>query len=261
VPESLQELRNQLPSWPSSPDKPSLGATDVHVFRASLEPAGHVAARLGQLLSRDEYARADRFHFEIDRQHFIVARGYLRTILSRYIGIAPAGIRFSYADHGKPRLASPIGQTQPLHFNLTHSAGLALYAFTRVGEIGIDLEHIRPDFSGEDTARRFFSSTEVTCLSKLPESARHEAFFNCWTRKEAFIKAKGTGLSLPLDQFDVTVAPAEPAALLRTRWDESEAARWSLKAIDMGPAYVGAVAVGGHNWQLTCWEFDKERLL
>ena len=168
MPKSLQDLRNQLPSWPSPPDKPSLGATDVHVFRASLEPAGHVAACLGQLLSRDEHARADRFHFEIDRQHFIVARGYLRKILARYMGIAPAGIRFSYADHGKPRLASPIGQTQPLHFNLAHSGGLALYAFTRVGEIGIDLEHIRPDFSGEDTARRFFSTTEVTCLSQLP---------------------------------------------------------------------------------------------
>jgi 4'-phosphopantetheinyl transferase len=91
--------------------------------------------------------------------------------------------------------------------------------------------------------------------------ARHEAFFNCWTRKEAFIKAIGIGLSLSLDQFDVALAPAEPAALLRTRWDEAEAARWSLKAIDVGPGYVAAVAVGGHNWQLTCWEFDKERLL
>jgi 4'-phosphopantetheinyl transferase len=258
--ESLQKLRNQLPSWPSPPDKLLLGATDVHVFRASLERVGHVVARLRELLSPDEHARADRFHFEIDRQHFIVARGCLRKILARYLGIAPAGIRFSYADHGKPRLASPIGQTQPLNFNLAHSGGLALYAFTRIGEIGIDLEHIRSDFTGEDIARRFFSATEVTCLSKLPESARDKAFFNCWTRKEAFIKAKGIGLSLALDQFDVSVAPAEPAALLRTRWDENEAARWSLKSIDIGPAYVGAVAVGGHHWQLSCWEFDKERL-
>lgn len=260
MPQSLQELRNLSRSWPPPPDQPSLGATDVHVWRASLETPAHVVACLRELLSPDEHARADRFHFAIDRQHFIVARGYLRKILARYIGIGPAGIRFSYAENGKPRLASPIGQTQLLNFNLAHSGGLALYAFTRIGEIGIDLEHVRPDFTGEDTARRFFSTNEVTCLSKLPESARHEAFFNCWTRKEAFIKAIGIGLSLPLDQFDVTLAPAEPAALLRTRWDESEAARWSLKSIDIGPGYVAAVAVGGDNSQLTCWEFDKECL-
>jgi 4'-phosphopantetheinyl transferase len=259
VGQSSQELPSSSPSWLPAPDYLTLGATDVHVWRASLEQAPAVVASLRRLLSPDEQARADRFHFEKDRRHFIVARSCLRKLLGRYLAIPPAELRFGYADHGKPHLAPEIAP--PLKFNLAHSGGLALYAFTYIGEIGIDLEHIRPDFTGEDTARRFFSTTEVACLSKLAESSRHEAFFNCWTRKEAFIKAKGIGLSLPLDQFDVTVAPAEPAALLRTRWDESEAARWSLKAIDIGPAYVGAVAVGGHNWQLTCWEFDKERLL
>jgi len=261
VRQSSQELPSSSPSWLPAPDHLTLGATDVHVWRASLEQAPAVVASLRRLLSPDEQARADRFHFEKDRRHFIVARGYLRKILARYMGIAPAGIQFSYADHGKPRVASRIAQAQQLNFNLAHSGGLALYGFTRIGEIGIDLEHIRPDFAGDDTARRFFSTTEVACLSKLPVRARHEAFFNCWTRKEAFIKAIGIGLSLSLDQFDVALAPAEPAALLRTRWDEAEAARWSLKAIDVGPGYVAAVAVGGHNWQLTCWEFDKERLL
>ncbi len=116
------------------------------------------------------------------------------------------------------------------------------------------MEHIRPELTGDDIARRFFSTNEVACLAKLPADLRHEAFFNCWTRKEAFIKAKGIGLSLALDQFDVTLAPTEPTALLRTRWDENEASRWSLKSIDVSPGYVAAVAVAGHDWEVKCFD-------
>ncbi len=238
-------------------DRPLLGTRDVHVWRVSLDQPPATVERLRQILSLDEQARVDRFHFESDRQHFIVARGCLRTMLARYLQIAPNKIQFSYASHGKPELAISNAQTQPLNFNLSHSGGFALYAFTRVGEIGVDLEHVRPELAGADIARRFFSSSEVARLTRLPANVRHEAFFNCWTRKEAFIKAKGKGLSLPLDQFDVTLAPSEPAALLRTRWDEHEASRWSLKAIDVGPGYVAAVAVAGRDWQLTCFEVTE----
>jgi 4'-phosphopantetheinyl transferase len=258
--QSLDDLSNPTQSWSSPPDQPVLGARDVHVWRVSLEQREASVERLRQLLSSDETARADRFHFNIDRRHFIVARGCLRTILSRYLEIAPAEIQFSYADHGKPQIASAITPDQQLKFNLAHSGGLALYAFTLVGEIGVDLEHIRPEFTGDDIARRFFSATEVARLDKLPAQARHEAFFNCWTRKEAFIKAKGVGLSLALDQFDVTLAPAEPAALLRTCWDEHEAPRWSLQTIEVGSGYAGAVAIEAHDWQLSCWQFDEEKL-
>jgi 4'-phosphopantetheinyl transferase len=234
-----------------------LGTRDVHVWRVCLEQREASVERLRQLLSSDEQARADRFHFDIDRRHFIVARGSLRTILSRYLEIAPAEIQFSYESHGKPRIASANSQAERLKFNVAHSGGLALHAFTLVGEIGIDLEHIRPEFTGDDIARRFFSAPEVARLDKLPTQTRHEAFFNCWTRKEAFIKAKGVGLSLALDQFDVTLAPAEPAALLRTYWDENEAARWSLQAIDPGSGYAGAVALEAHDWQLSCWQMEE----
>jgi 4'-phosphopantetheinyl transferase len=251
---------NASRSWSSPPDQPVLGTRDVHVWRASLDSPLALVERLRQLLSPDEQARADRFHFEIDRRHFTVARGYLRTILSRYLQIAPADVQFSYESHGKPQIASAIPHDQKLRFNLAHSGGLALYAFTLVGEIGIDLEHIRPEFTGDDIARRFFSASEVARLDKLPAQARHEAFFNCWTRKEAFIKAKGVGLSLALDQFDVTLAPAEPAALLRTCWDENEAARWSLQTIEVGSGYAGAVAVEAHDWQLSCWQVDEGNL-
>ena len=214
---------------------------------------------LRQLLSVDEQARADRFHFEKDRRHFTVARAGLRKLLGRYLGTSPTELRFTYAKYGKPQVAPEIkrrlSKAEELKFNLAHSGGLALYAFTNIGEIGIDLEHIRPEFTGDDIARRFFSATEVACLDRLPATARHNAFFNCWTRKEAFIKAKGMGLSLALDQFDVTLDPDEPAALLCTRWDRNEAARWSLKGIDVGPGFVGAVAVEAHDWQISCWEF------
>jgi len=242
------------------PDRPLLGRRDVHVWRVSLDQTPTIVERFYQLLCVDEQARAARFHFEKDRQHFIVARGCLRTILARYLEIAPRKIQFTYTPYGKPELATSTSQPQSLNFNLAHSGGFALYALTEVGEIGIDLEHVRPEFAGDEIARRFFSSDEVARLTKLPANVRHEAFFNCWTRKEAFIKAKGIGLSLPLDQFDVTLTPSEPAALLRTRWDENEAARWSLKAIDVGPGYVAAAALAARDWQLTFFEVDTERL-
>ena len=239
----------------------TLGPKDVHVWRASLDHTADIVERLRQLLSADEQVRASRFHFERDRQHFVVGRGCLRIIISRYLKIPPAEIQFSYGINGKPQLATSNALIQPFHFNLAHSGSLALYAFTRVGEIGVDLESIRPDFTGDDIARRFFSPREVASLNELSPELRHAAFFNCWTRKEAFIKAIGIGLSLSLDQFDVTLGPSEPAELLRTRWDESEASRWSLKAIDVGSDYVAAVAVATQGWHLTCADVEKEGLL
>lgn len=239
----------------------TLGAKDVHVWRASLEQTPAIVERLRQLLSDDELVRAGRFHFEKDRKHFITARGCLRVILSRYLGISSAEIQFSYGVNGKPRLASSSAHGPTVYFNLAHSERFALYALTSVGEIGVDLERIRPEFTGEEIAKRFFSPEEVASLNEVSAELRHEAFFNCWTRKEAFIKATGVGLSLALDQFDVTLSPNEPAKLLRTRWDETEAARWSLKAIDVASGYVAAVAVAGRDWQLTFSDIDEENLL
>jgi len=249
-------LANASQPWPSPPDQSSLGTAEVHVWRASLEQPPAIVESLGRLLSTDEQTRAARFHFERDQRHFIVARGGLRELLGRYLGMAPAALRFGYTDHGKPHLeAETLLPLAKLRFNLAHSGGLAVYAFTLLGEIGVDLEQVNPQFTGDDIARRFFSATEVASLDQLPTEARALAFFSCWTRKEAFIKAKGVGLSLALDQFDVTLAPGQQAALLRTGWDESEAGRWSLRALDIGAGYVGAVAVEAHDWQLNCWEF------
>jgi 4'-phosphopantetheinyl transferase len=249
-------VSDSLSSWPAPPDEVTLGEREIHVWRASVEAEASVVSRMLQLLSADEQARAERFRVEIVRRRFIVTRGCLRMILSCYAGVAPAEIRFDYATHGKPVLGNSIAPARKVNFNLAHSNGLGLFAFTRVGDIGVDLEQVRPEFSETGIARRFFSAAEVASLNEIPAPARSEAFFHCWTRKEAFVKAKGKGLSLPLDHFDVTLKPEERAALLRTGWDEDEARRWSLKTIDVGQGYVGAMAVEAHNWRLSCWQVD-----
>jgi 4'-phosphopantetheinyl transferase len=250
-------LPSRARAWSSPPDQLALEASDVHVWLVSLNQPVAIVNGLLQLVSPDEQAKADRFQFEIDRRRFIVARGCLRTILAGYLGIAPAAIQFSYGNHGKPKLATQTASASQLKFNLAHSGDRAVYAFTLIGEVGVDLERIRPDFDGDEVARRFFSPSEVACLNQFSVAARQQAFFQCWTRKEAFIKAKGLGLSIALDQFDVTLAADEEAALLRTRWDESEAARWSLQEIDVGPDYAAAVAIEAEDWKLSRWCFDE----
>lgn len=225
------------------PERPSLGQRDVHVWRVDLNQPLPIIERCRQLLSVDEQDRADRFHFESDRQHFIVGRGCLREMLARYldIGVGAESIRLSYASHGKPELAASYSQPLPLKFNLAHSGDLALYAFTRVREIGVDLEQLRPDFTGDDIARRFFSSNEVGRLTSLPASVRHEAFFNCWTRKEAFIKALGDGVYHRLDGFDVSLAPGEPARILRVENTPGEECGWRLESFSPAAGFVAAV--------------------
>ncbi|HEX8557463.1 MAG TPA: 4'-phosphopantetheinyl transferase superfamily protein [Pyrinomonadaceae bacterium] len=238
-------------TWRGAPERPRADGAEVHVWRVTplTRPADEVAA-LRALLSEDEAARADRFRFERHRGHFIVARAALRRILGRYLGSPGRLLRFGYNEYGKPSLAHPT-----LRFNLSHAGEVALLAVTSGREVGVDVEAIRDDVEGEKLAEHFFSPGEVETLMSLPEAARARAFFDCWTRKEAFIKALGSGLSHPLDAFDVSLAPGEPAALLRTRADSREAARWTLRELEPGEGYAAAVAVEGGGWELRCWEF------
>jgi len=240
--------------WSSPPESLTLGSDEVHVWRVDLcREVAHLQS-FQQVLAGDERARADRFYFEKDRQHFIVARGLLRILLGRYLNKQPHRLQFCYGPHGKPALVRELGGDD-LRFNLSHSNGLVLYAITRGRELGIDLEYLRSWVSDEQIAERFFSPREVAALRALPDHARQRAFFNCWTRKEAYIKAKGEGLTLRLDQFEVSLVPGEPAALLRTYGDPQEASRWSLRELAPGPGYVAAVAVEGHSWQLKRWQW------
>lgn len=217
----------------------TIPADEVHVWRASLDQPVPVTRHLHTLLAADEVARAARFRFERDRNRYIVGRGLLRTLLGRYLQRPPSVLRFEYGAFEKPRLAGDGPQ-----FNLSHSGSLALFAFTDDVEIGIDVERDHVDFARERIAERFFSPAEVRVLRSLPEPLQPYAFLTCWTRKEAFIKARGDGLSLPLDSFDVSLLPDAPAALLRTAWSAAEPAQWCLKDLsDASRCYVAAIAM------------------
>ena len=189
-------------------------------------------------LSAAEQQRAQRFHFQRDRTRFIVAHGILRRLLSRYVGCAPADLAFQDNAYGKPALHDAYGGTR-VCFNMSHSYDLAVYAITRGRAVGIDVERLRDGVASQEIAARFFSQQEIATLRALPTAIQQHAFFLCWTRKEAYIKARGQGLSLPLSQFDVSLTPGEPAALLRTREGPEETARWSLFTLE---PFIGAVA-------------------
>ncbi len=246
------------PQWQPATQPPPLTADDVHIWRIALEVDDTLLVCLRGILADDERKRAERFHFEKDRRHFITGRGAMRILLAGYLARGPEEIRLAYSNYGKPRLVD-TDNTDNLRFNLTHSHGLALLAVTRGRDIGVDVERLRDmERNGESLAERFFSPREVAVLRSLPPEHRREAFFHCWTRKEAYIKANGKGLSLPLDQFDVSLHPDEPAALLTTHHDPQEARRWSLCSLHPGEGYVGALAVEWHSWQVWCGDWIAE---
>ncbi|GAK60373.1 4'-phosphopantetheinyl transferase [Candidatus Vecturithrix granuli] len=243
------------PLWVFPREHPVLTQDEVHIWRVALDMPASNLQQFSEILADDERLRADRFRFPQHRNHFIAARGALRTLLGRYSGMPPEKLRFEYNQYGKPALSGNLNASL-LQFNLSHSGELALYAFVRNCEVGIDIEYTRRRIDQiEQIARRYFSDTETTALSALPEHLRQQAFFNCWTRKEAYIKARGKGLSLPLHQFDVTLAPGEPARLLATRDDPSQLAHWTMQALQPGPDYIGAIVIEGHNWNVKCWQF------
>jgi 4'-phosphopantetheinyl transferase len=216
-----------------------LGPDEVHVWSADLDRLP--GALLREPLSTDERERGRRFHFERDRRRFVTARGLLRRLLGHYLGLDPSRLRFGYGPRGKPFLA---GEDE-LRFNVSHSGGLALLAFARGREVGVDVERERPVPEAEDIARRYFSAWEERELRLLTEGERRAAFFRCWTRKEAFIKATGDGLSRPLDAFDVTLAPGEPARLVRVEGEPEAAFRFWLEDVSPAPGFAGALAVEG----------------
>lgn len=184
---------------------------------------------------------------------FIVARAGLRVILGRYLKADPSEIQFSYSSYGKPQLSGAHSDSV-LKFNLAHSHDLAVYALALKRELGVDVEHMRPEVAGDEIAQRFFADAEVDQLRAVSAERRMEAFFNCWTRKEAYIKALGEGLTFPLGDFVVSMVPGEPACLLNVRDAPHEATRWSLQELNVAEGYVAAVAVEGHGWRLKLWD-------
>lgn len=245
-----------IDAWGLPPVHPVIGREDVHVWSASLRLGAAAIAALRDTLAPDERARADRFHFRRHREEFTAARGLLRAILARYLALAPERVRFDYRAHGKPALAQDLDAGSGLRFNLSHAGGVALYAIARDREIGVDVERIRPDAATLDIAERFFAPAEVAALRRVPDVHRAEAFFNCWTRKEAYVKAMGTGLSHSLRDFAVSVGP-EAAVLHGEAPEPSEP--WTLVSLAPRSGYVGAVATAGrvhalHAWRAPGWD-------
>lgn len=243
--------------WGPAPEKPQPAADETHVWLARLDIEPPELESLHADLSHDERRQASRFAFETHRRRYVAAHGILRNILGRYLRLTAAKLRFLREEpHGKPRLADGCGDGR-LWFNMSHSDESALFAVTWGREVGVDIERIRPDVAAGRIAERFFASGEVAALRSLPESEQPKAFFRCWTRKEAYLKATGRGLSLPLRQFEVSVAPGQPAALLSAGDDPEEAARWSLRDLDVGSDFAAALCVEGEVRRLRLFHVDS----
>jgi 4'-phosphopantetheinyl transferase len=223
----------------------TLSQDEVHVWSASLETSPRDIVHLVKTLDSRELHRAHQFRFVKDQNHFISARGLLRHILSLYVHQDPNLVEFCYNANGKPEIRhdSRTGK-QGVRFNYSHSDVLAVYAFARHREVGIDVERIRPQVSEESIPEHFFCRSETAALRSLPASQRAEAFLQCWTRKEAYIKARGEGFRIPLDSFEVFPDPGWPVVIT-----DNECAKWSLQSFVPTPGYAAALAAEGEYWR------------
>lgn len=237
--------------WSPPPPQLNLPPGQAHIFRLRLDLPEDRLTALHTWLDDDERHRAGRYHFDRDRRKFIAAHGQVRQILADILALDPEAIRFDHNPYGKPALS---GKTD-LHFNLTHSRGLGLLGLCTGQELGIDLEVEQREVEIEAIARRFFAPGEVERLLALPAGLRRAAFFNCWTRKEAYIKGRGQGLSIPLDAFEVSLVPGEPPQLFERLPERLPSPDWSLYDIYPGPGYTGALAVQGSPVSLSCWDW------
>jgi 4'-phosphopantetheinyl transferase len=253
------EVDSKFPSsniWRLPPTEPQLSDGTVHVYRISLDlPDGDIQ-EMARLLSSEENERANRFVFPGYRAHFIAGRAQLRLILCRYLTQNPADLVFEYNEFGKPFFPSITG----IQFNISHSHQLGLVAITQHKLVGVDIERIRTDIDYTQIAQQFFAPREVEQLLALPEEMRLEAFYTCWTRKEAFIKARGMGLTIPLDQFEVSFTPNTPPRLTHFETDLINELDWSLYELRPGTGYIAALAVENQDWDILCWQWPLKKL-
>jgi 4'-phosphopantetheinyl transferase len=255
----LRRLINRLMApnadpWTVTSGPVAIGEGSVHVWRARLDCSPVRLREFEGILQSGELERASRFRFAVHRDRYVSRRGMLRCLLSQHLQIPPADIWLEYTHYGKPFLAKRHGSD--LRFNLSHSQDLGLFVLSRGREVGIDLERIQPDFADHAIPERFFTPREAALLRALPTGQQPEAFFELWVRKEAYVKARGLGLSLALDSFDVPFGDSGPAPLLRTAPDPEEAARWTMLALRPAPAYPAALVVEGQASELRCWSWS-----
>lgn len=228
-----------------------LEPSHVHVWQAALDCSPEIVESFTQILDADEISRAARFHFARDRGRFIAARGILRKLLARYLGREACELKFLYGPRGKPSL-EPRDAITAIRFNISHSQGLGILAFSRISELGVDVEQVRI-INAEEIAERFFSPEELAELLALPRDARTEGFFRCWTRKEAYVKALGDGLLIPLNSFSVSLTPGRQATL-----KSADSDTWSLYSFDPVDGFVAAVVAAGPDVKVSHWEWPTE---
>lgn len=230
--------------WPSPAAVPTLAADELHVWCAAVDVSEDLAEELLGTLADDERQRAARYLSDPHRRRFIACRAAQRMILATYTGASAQEIEFVYSPLGKPALAAS-GSAAGLEFNVSNSGDMALFAMARNRQLGVDVERIRDNLDHDGLSQRFFAAGERDKLRHLPEELRLQGFFDCWTRKEAFLKAIGKGLTYPLDRAVVAIGPQEPCRLLSLDGDETAAAAWSLLALHPAPGYTAAIAATG----------------
>lgn len=240
-------IGEQLQDMPAA--SRALHRDEVEVWWSALDRPDASLRVMQQTLAPDEQLRAERFRFARDRDRFVACRATLRSLLARYLYVEPEHIQFCYGSHGKPMLAAPFHDNE-IQFNVSHSQGVALYAFARKRAVGVDIEHIRPIADAEQIVERFFSLRERRVFRSLPTSEQLETFFNWWTRKEACIKAIGDGLAYPLDHIDVSLILDGVVRLFCFEHSSDVPAYWSLRSLAARPGYAAALAVEGSGWTL-----------
>jgi len=242
-----------MTDWERSDEPQSPRPDEVHVWLVRVDRAADDLARWEAVLSSDELERAARFRLELHRRRFLVARGVLRTLLAGYVGRAAEALSFRYAEQGKPYLPPEV--SGGLHFNLSHSGQVLMLAIGWGREVGVDVEHTEREVGWQRVARRFFAPVEYAALEALPPPLRRTGFFNCWTRKEAYLKARGRGLSVGLSSFAVSLDPQQPAELIWTAQEPSAPGEWRLEALEPAMGYTGAVCAQGQKWRTRCLDW------
>ena len=254
---ALETYSTEMAStWPPPPLRSSLAPGDVHVFRAGLDVPDDRLQRLRRFLAPAELARAGHFHRRRDGHRYVVGRATLRMVLARYLACAPAQVVVETEESGRPFVPAACRRGS-LFFNITHAGDLALVALTGTGPIGVDVEEIHEIAEVESLADRFFSSAESRALREIPSDLRIAAFFRCWTRKEAVLKATGEGLAGDLSRFAVNLDRGN-ARVVRWEGRPGRASGWNLRHLAPAPGFVGALALRGPIGNVLTWSWPPD---
>jgi 4'-phosphopantetheinyl transferase len=239
-------------------EQPGLHADEIHIWVAALDRSIDMLDRFNQIMSPKEHARAEQFHFKRDTIHYIARWGILRSIMGRYLSVDPGQLRFHHTQYGKPELIDASG-LEKIHFNMSHSREMALFAFSRTHELGIDIEYIHDIPDLPNIIEISFSPKEKQAMDAMPAAERRAAFFRGWTCKEAITKALGRGLSLPLQGIEVSLAGGEHPGLLNLKDDVTDVSDWSLRCWGHLHDYACALAVKARHFETKYWQWRSDR--